>query len=250
MTARSPAELIALRAVLGLGAALVMPATLSTITGTFTSEQRTRAVSVWAAVAGGAAVLGLLVSGLALEVWSWPSVFGLNVVLAAVAIAGTLRFVPESADRQSLAPGPQRCPAGRGRPGRTGVLHHRSARPGVAVRPHIGRPGRWPGGPDRLHRMGAAPPGPDDRPPGFHQPGPGRGQPVDLRAVLRPVRLYLHRPAVPAAHPGRLGPGLGAQHAAHGRRHAARHPAGPGAGRPARAPGRPAPPGWSSSPRP
>jgi len=98
MTAHSAAELIALRAVLGLGAALVMPATLSTITGTFASGQRTRAVSVWAAVAGGAAILGLLTSGLVLEVWSWPSVFGLNVVLAAVAIAGTLRFVPESAD--------------------------------------------------------------------------------------------------------------------------------------------------------
>jgi len=98
MTAHSAAELIGLRAVLGLGAALVMPATLSTITGTFASEQRTRAVSVWAAVAGGAAILGLLTSGIVLEVWSWPSVFGLNVVLAAVAIAGTLRFVPESAD--------------------------------------------------------------------------------------------------------------------------------------------------------
>ena len=44
MTASSAAELIGLRAVLGLGAALVMPATLSTITGTFPGEQRTRAV--------------------------------------------------------------------------------------------------------------------------------------------------------------------------------------------------------------
>jgi len=98
MTAHSATELIALRAVLGLGAALVMPATLSTITGTFADEQRTRAVSIWAAVAGGSAVLGLLTSGLVLEVWSWPSVFGLNVVLAAVALIGTFRFVPESAD--------------------------------------------------------------------------------------------------------------------------------------------------------
>jgi EmrB/QacA subfamily drug resistance transporter len=98
MTANSAGELIGLRAVMGLGAALVMPATLSTITGTFASEQRTRAVSVWAAVAGGAAVLGLLVSGTVLQVWSWPSVFALNVILAAAAIAGTIRFVPESAD--------------------------------------------------------------------------------------------------------------------------------------------------------
>src|SRR5215471_5188655 len=98
MTAHSASELIGLRAVIGFGAALVMPATLSTITGTFASEQRTRAVSVWAAVAGGAAILGLLTSGILLEVWSWPSVFGLNVILAGAAIAGTLRFVPESAD--------------------------------------------------------------------------------------------------------------------------------------------------------
>ena len=101
MTAHSATELIGLRALLGLGAALVMPATLSTITGTFPGEQRARAVSVWAAVAGGAAVLGLLTSGILLQVWSWPSVFGLNVVLACAAIAGTIRFVPESADPQA-----------------------------------------------------------------------------------------------------------------------------------------------------
>jgi MFS family permease len=83
---------------MGLGAALVMPATLSTITGTFASDQRTRAVSVWAAVAGGAAVLGLLTSGLVLQAWSWPSVFALNVILAVAAMAGTILFVPESAD--------------------------------------------------------------------------------------------------------------------------------------------------------
>jgi EmrB/QacA subfamily drug resistance transporter len=101
MTAHSAAELIVLRAVLGLGAALVMPATLSTITGTFPGQQRTRAVSVWAAVAGGAAVLGLLTSGLLLQAWSWQSVFGLNVVLACAAIAGTIRFVPESANPET-----------------------------------------------------------------------------------------------------------------------------------------------------
>jgi EmrB/QacA subfamily drug resistance transporter len=101
MTANSANALIGLRAVLGLGAALVMPATLSTITGTFPAAQRTRAVSVWAAVAGGSAVLGLLCSGILLEYWSWRSVFALNVVLAAIAIVGTLRVVPESADDEA-----------------------------------------------------------------------------------------------------------------------------------------------------
>ncbi len=98
MTADGAHELIALRALLGLGAALVMPATLSTITGTFEAAERTKAVSIWAGVAGGSAVLGLLASGTLLEFWSWRSVFALNVVLAVAAIVGTLRVVPESAD--------------------------------------------------------------------------------------------------------------------------------------------------------
>src|SRR5947209_5209559 len=55
MTAGGATELILLRGVLGVGAALVMPATLSTITGTFPAEQRVRAVSIWAGVAGASA---------------------------------------------------------------------------------------------------------------------------------------------------------------------------------------------------
>jgi len=96
MTASSATELIALRGLLGLGAALVMPATLSTITSTFPVAERTRAVSVWAAVAGGSALLGLLCTGALLEVFSWRSAFAVNVILAAVAIVGTVAFVPES----------------------------------------------------------------------------------------------------------------------------------------------------------
>ncbi len=101
MTASDATELIGLRAILGLGAALVMPATLSTITGTFPRAQRTKAVSIWAGVAGGAAVIGVLCSGALLEFFSWRSVFGLNVVLAILAIGGTLKVVPESADKDA-----------------------------------------------------------------------------------------------------------------------------------------------------
>ncbi|WP_433500312.1 MFS transporter [Sphaerimonospora sp. CA-214678] len=96
-----PGQLIILRAVMGMGAALVMPATLSTITSTFPPAQRARAVSVWAAVAGASGVLGLLASGLLLEVWSWPSVFWFNMVVVLVALAGTLLFVRESAESAS-----------------------------------------------------------------------------------------------------------------------------------------------------
>jgi EmrB/QacA subfamily drug resistance transporter len=104
MTTSSANELIVLRGAIGVGAALVMPATLSTITSTFAPADRTRAVSVWAAVAGGSALLGLLVTGTLLEWFSWRSAFAVNVVLAAVAIVGTIAFVPESShpDAQRL----------------------------------------------------------------------------------------------------------------------------------------------------
>lgn len=101
MTTASPGMLIAMRAVLGIGAALVMPATLSTITTTFPAAQKAKAVGIWAGVAGASAVLGLLCSGVLLEIWSWRAVFALNIVLAAVAILGTIAVVPESADPQA-----------------------------------------------------------------------------------------------------------------------------------------------------
>jgi MFS family permease len=91
---------------MGLGAALIMPTTLSIITATFPAGERDRAVGAWAGVAGGSALLGLLVSGALLEIADWSSVFGLSVVLAAVAFAGTLRFVParETRDAKALDP--------------------------------------------------------------------------------------------------------------------------------------------------
>lgn len=101
MMVAEPGWLIAMRAILGLGAALTMPATLSTITSTFAPEEKTRAIGTWAGVAGASAIAGLLASGLVLEVWSWRAVFGINVVLAAAAIIGTLRVIPESADRNA-----------------------------------------------------------------------------------------------------------------------------------------------------
>jgi EmrB/QacA subfamily drug resistance transporter len=103
MTASSANELICLRGLIGLGAAFVMPATLSTITGTFPAAERTRAVSVWAAVAGGSAILGLLCSGILLEWFSWQAAFAINVVLAGLALAGTIRFVPESSQPDAPA---------------------------------------------------------------------------------------------------------------------------------------------------
>lgn len=103
----APGALIAVRATMGLGAALIMPTTLSVITSSFGPGERDRAVAIWAGVAGGSALLGLLVSGAVLELWRWPSIFMLNVVLAVIAAAGTIRFVPagRAAHRPPLDPG-------------------------------------------------------------------------------------------------------------------------------------------------
>jgi len=99
----SPSALIAVRAFMGLGAAMIMPSTLSIITSTFPAGERDRAVGAWAGVAGGSALLGLVVSGALLEIASWPAVFGLSVVLASVAFVGTLRVVPAHQDHGAAA---------------------------------------------------------------------------------------------------------------------------------------------------
>ena len=82
MLTSDPAQLIVLRALMGVGAAAIMPTTLSVITTSFPPEDRPRAIGVWVGVAGGGAVLGLFGSGILLEFFSWSSFFGLNVVLA------------------------------------------------------------------------------------------------------------------------------------------------------------------------
>jgi EmrB/QacA subfamily drug resistance transporter len=94
----SPSALIAARAVMGVGAALVMPTTLSVITTSFPPEERGAAVGVWVGGAGGGAVLGLFASGLLLQWFSWSSFFTLNVALAVLALVGTLAVVPGSRD--------------------------------------------------------------------------------------------------------------------------------------------------------
>jgi EmrB/QacA subfamily drug resistance transporter len=96
LVANDPTTLIGLRAAMGVGAALVMPTTLSIITTSFPPEERAQAVGVWVGVVGAGAVIGLLGSGLLLEFFSWSSFFGLNVLLAVLALIGTVAFIPAS----------------------------------------------------------------------------------------------------------------------------------------------------------
>ena len=100
--AHEPSQLIGLRIAMGIGAAFVMPVTLSVITSIFPPEERGKAVGTWVGVAAGGGVLGLLTSGLLLQWLSWPSIFVLNVALASLALLGTLAIVP--ATRESRPP--------------------------------------------------------------------------------------------------------------------------------------------------
>lgn len=92
-------QLIAARAVMGVGGALVMPATLSIITNVFPDPtERARAIAVWAATAGAAVAIGPVTGGWLLEHFWWGSVFLVNLPVAIVALVLGRLFVPTSKD--------------------------------------------------------------------------------------------------------------------------------------------------------
>jgi EmrB/QacA subfamily drug resistance transporter len=94
--AASGTQLIAARAVQGVGAALLMPGTLSILTVTFPPEERSRAIGLWAGVSGLALALGPTLGGWIVEHVGWPAVFFLNVPIGVVAFAIASRTVRES----------------------------------------------------------------------------------------------------------------------------------------------------------
>ena len=71
----SPVQIIIARAVAGVGAALIMPATLSLLTAAFPKSERNKAVGIWAGAASSSAVFGFLGTGLLLQFFSWQSIF-------------------------------------------------------------------------------------------------------------------------------------------------------------------------------
>src|SRR6267378_76357 len=98
----SPAQLIAARAVMGLGAAMTFPATLSLISNVFTERrERARAIGLWGAIAGVAIALGPIVGGWLLEHFSWASIFIAMAPVAAAAIALVAASVPASKNRDA-----------------------------------------------------------------------------------------------------------------------------------------------------
>jgi EmrB/QacA subfamily drug resistance transporter len=96
--APNAASLIASRGVQGIGAALMMPATLSIITNAFPPHERGKAIGTWAGVSALALAIGPVVGGLLTEHVSWRAIFFLNVPVAIAAVIVTLAAAKESRD--------------------------------------------------------------------------------------------------------------------------------------------------------
>jgi EmrB/QacA subfamily drug resistance transporter len=100
-----PAQLIAARSVMGLGAAMAFPATLSLISNVFTERrERARAIGLWGAIAGVAIAMGPIVGGWLLEQFSWASIFIAMAPVAAAAAILVALVVPTSKDPEAAAP--------------------------------------------------------------------------------------------------------------------------------------------------
>jgi DHA2 family multidrug resistance protein-like MFS transporter len=99
---QTPGQLIGARALMGLGAAAIMPATLAIISNVFDPRERGRAIGVWAGAVGLAVAIGPVVGGLLLEHFWWGSVFLINVPIVAAGLVAITVLVPES---RNPAPG-------------------------------------------------------------------------------------------------------------------------------------------------
>ena len=96
--ANSPSQLIASRALMGIGGAFIMPGTLSLITSVFEGRERGRAIAIWAGVAGLAVAIGPVTGGFLLEHFYWGSIFLVNLPIVAVALGAGVLIMPTSKD--------------------------------------------------------------------------------------------------------------------------------------------------------
>jgi EmrB/QacA subfamily drug resistance transporter len=96
--AGSTGILIVCRVAMGVGAAMIMPGTLSTITAVFPADERPKAVAVWSAFSVTGAIIGLLTAGGLLEFWGWQSTFVVTAILAGVSFVTALLLAPNTSD--------------------------------------------------------------------------------------------------------------------------------------------------------
>jgi EmrB/QacA subfamily drug resistance transporter len=91
----SPGWLIGFRAVQGLGAAMLMPQTLTIITNTFPPERRGAAFGIWGAVAGVATIAGPTLGGLLVTAFDWRYIFFVNLPIGVIVLAATVFVIPD-----------------------------------------------------------------------------------------------------------------------------------------------------------
>lgn len=89
------------RLLAGIGAAMIMPVTLSVITSAFPAEERSKAIGIWTGVAGGGGILGMFLSALLVDVLDWRWLFVLPVVLVIAAALFSLRAIPNSREHSA-----------------------------------------------------------------------------------------------------------------------------------------------------
>ncbi|MGW0703483.1 MFS transporter [Streptomyces sp. NPDC002867] len=94
----SPVELIAYRAMMGLGSAFVMPATLAVLMNVFERDEQPKAIGIWTGSVGVAVAIGPITGGLLLEHFWWGSIFLVNVPVVIIALVAMVLLVPESKD--------------------------------------------------------------------------------------------------------------------------------------------------------
>ena len=95
------AQVVIGRVITGIGAAFVMPATLSLLTTIFPPQERRRAIATWAGFAGAGAAVGPILSGALLEHFWWGAVFLVNLPIVAVVVAAVAIFSPTSKDPEA-----------------------------------------------------------------------------------------------------------------------------------------------------
>jgi len=91
-------ELIASRALMGVGAAAIMPTTLSILTNIFPEDERPKAIAIWAAVSGMGIAIGPISGGFLLEHFDWTSIFLVNIPIVAAGLVAGAILIPESRD--------------------------------------------------------------------------------------------------------------------------------------------------------
>ncbi|MHC5902862.1 MFS transporter [Streptomyces sp. S6] len=94
----SPGQLIGFRALMALGSAFVMPATLAVLMNVFEREEQPKAIGIWAGGVGLAIAIGPITGGVLLDHFWWGSVFLINVPIVIVAVALMVWLVPDSRD--------------------------------------------------------------------------------------------------------------------------------------------------------